>query len=151
MSSVYVGLINSYAGDKYLIYRTNCYVKSVDMYCGMKQSFTRKMSIPTFFAIWAQTWVKKWGVTTNTSTDFQKICYIYVLPSWFWRCWFLKPTSTYSRWLIESPNLGNVSHKQGEVTANLWADAHTFSGRSSLKMIFAAIMTYLCQKVGSIE
>ena len=47
--------------------------------------------------------------------------------------------------------LGNVSHKQGEVTANLWADTHIVSGMPSLKMIFAAIMTYLCQKAGSIE
>ena len=51
-------------------------------------------------------------------------------------------TLTWHEWGLwtKSPNLGNVSHKQGEVTANLWADTHTVSGRSSLKMIFAAII-----------
>ena len=55
------------------------------------------------------------------------------------------------RWLNKSPNLGNVPHKQGEVTANLWAETHIVSGIPSLEMIFAAIMTYLCQKGSSIE
>ena len=54
---------------------------------------------------------------------------------------------TISRWLNKSPNLGNVSHKQGEVTPKQWAEMRTVSGRSSLKMIFAAILTYMCQRV----
>ena len=41
--------------------------------------------------------------------------------------------------------------KQGEVTANMWAETHIVSGMSSLETIFATIMTYLCQKGGSIE
>ena len=57
----------------------------------------------------------------------------------------------YTRWLNKSPNLGNVSHKQGEVTPKQWAETRTVSGRSSLKMIFAAILTYMCEKGGSIE
>ena len=56
-----------------------------------------------------------------------------------------------ARWLNKSPNLGNVSHKHGEVTPKQWADTRTVSDRSSLKMIFAAIMTYMCEKGGSIE
>ena len=59
--------------------------------------------------------------------------------------------SAFSRWLNKSPNLGNVSHKQWEVTPKQWADTRTVNDRSSLKMIFAAIMTYMCQKGGSIE
>ena len=50
-----------------------------------------------------------------------------------------------ARWLNKSPNLGNVSHKHGEVTPKQWADTRTVSDRSSLKMIFAAIMTYMCE------
>ena len=37
--------------------------------------------------------------------------------------------------------------KQGEVTPKQWAETRTVSGRSSLKMIFAAILTYMCQRV----
>ena len=55
--------------------------------------------------------------------------------------------SAWARWLIKSPNLGNRSHIKGEVTANMWADTHTVSGKSSLKMICTAIMTYLCQRL----
>ena len=53
-------------------------------------------------------------------------------------------TFAYSRWLNKSPKLGNVSHKQGEVTPKQWAETRTVSVRLSLKMIFAAIMTYMC-------
>ena len=36
-------------------------------------------------------------------------------------------TLTWHEWGLwtKSPNLGNVSHKQGEVTVNLWADTHS--------------------------
>ena len=34
---------------------------------------------------------------------------------------------------------------------NLWAETHIFSGMPNLEKIFAAILTYLCQKGGSIE
>ena len=56
-----------------------------------------------------------------------------------------------SRWLSKLPNLGNVPHKQGEVTTNRWTETHVVSGMPSLETIFAAIMTYVCQKGGSIE
>ena len=57
----------------------------------------------------------------------------------------------FPRWLNKLPNLGNVPHKQGEVTVNRWAEIHIVSGVPSLETIFAAIMAYLCQKGGSIE
>ena len=57
----------------------------------------------------------------------------------------LRLETTEPRWLIKSPNLGNVSHTQGEVTANLWADTHTVSGRSSLKMILPPLW-HICVK-----
>ena len=55
-----------------------------------------------------------------------------------------------ARWLIKSPNLGNVMHKQGEVTVDLWSETHIVSGMPSLVTIFAAIKTCLCQNGGSI-
>ena len=55
------------------------------------------------------------------------------------------------RWLNISPNLGNVPHKQLEVTVNRSAETHIVSGMPSLETISAAIMAYLCQKGGSIE
>ena len=54
-------------------------------------------------------------------------------------------------WLIKSPNLGNVPHKQGEVPVNLWSETHIVSGMPSLETTFAAIMPYLCEKNGSIQ
>ena len=53
--------------------------------------------------------------------------------------------------LNKSPNLGNVPHKQGEVTVTWWAETHIVSSMPSLVTIFAAIMTHLCQKSDSIE
>ena len=53
------------------------------------------------------------------------------------------------RWIIESRNLGNVSHKQGKVTVNLWSDPH--NQQYEFGDVFCChhhyIITYLCEKV----
>ena len=36
-------------------------------------------------------------------------------------------------------------------TVNLWLETHIFVCKTSLKTIYSAIITYLCQKGGSIE